>query len=111
MRPEERFWKGVLRCRPLQLRGGEARDQVRMAERLGIAFDDELPELTRQQVEAIGNPRLSTDSLVRKKTRISFGLRFITVGDDRAALRVENIVKRGQLPSGPPRPNTVVALT
>src|SRR6187549_978419 len=56
-----------------------------------------LPELTREQVEAIRDSRLSMDALVREKIHTSFGFRFVAVGDYPTAIQVENLVKSGRL--------------
>jgi hypothetical protein len=64
-----------------------------------------LPELTRDQIEAIRDSRLSMDALVREKIRRAFGFRFIVVDDYRAAMEVENAVKGGRLRAGRPRLN------
>ena len=64
-----------------------------------------LPELTRDQLEAIRDSTLSMDSLVRDKIHGDFGFRFVVVDDYRTALRVEAIVKGGRLDAGPPRLN------
>lgn len=64
-----------------------------------------LPELTREQIEAIRDSRLSMDSLVRERIRTAFGFRFVVVEDYRAAIQVENAVKGEALRAGPPRLN------
>jgi hypothetical protein len=64
-----------------------------------------LPELSRDQIEAIRDSRLSMDALVRERIRASFGFRFVVVDDYRAAIQVENAVKGGRLRAGPPRLN------
>jgi len=64
-----------------------------------------LPELTRDQVDAIRDSRLSMDSLVRQKIHADFAFRFAAVDDYAAALRVENAIKGGALPAGRPRLN------
>ena len=40
-----------------------------------------LPELTREQIEAIRDSRLSMDALVRDKIRAAFGFRFVVAED------------------------------
>ncbi len=64
-----------------------------------------MPELSREQIEAIRDSRLSMDMLVREKIRTSFGFRFVTVADYATALEVENAVKAGRLGAGRPRLN------
>ena len=64
-----------------------------------------LPELTREQIEAIRDSRLSMDALVRDKIHAAFGFRFIVVDDYRTAIQVESIIKSGRLPAGRPRLN------
>src|SRR4051794_26562800 len=64
-----------------------------------------LPELSREQIEAIRDSRLSMDSLVREKIHAAFGFRFVVVHDYRTAIQVENLVKGGRLQAGPPRLN------
>ena len=64
-----------------------------------------LPQLTRPQVEAIRDSKLSMDALVREKISSAFGFRFIVVDDYRTAMQVENIVKSGALRAGRPRLN------
>jgi hypothetical protein len=64
-----------------------------------------LPELTREQVEAIRASHLSMDSLVREKIHADFAFRFAAVDTYAAALRVENAIKGGALPAGRPRLN------
>jgi hypothetical protein len=64
-----------------------------------------LPELTREQVEAIRDSRLSMDALVREKIHAAFGFRFVAVDDYKTAIQVENAVKGGWLRAGRPRLN------
>jgi hypothetical protein len=64
-----------------------------------------LPELTREQIEAIRDSLLSMDALVREKIQGAFGFRFIVVDDYRTALQVENVIKSGRLRAGRPRLN------
>lgn len=64
-----------------------------------------LPELTREQVEAIAASQLSMDSLVREKVRGSFRFRISVAPDYSAALSVENWVKSGAASCGPPKLN------
>jgi hypothetical protein len=64
-----------------------------------------LPELSREQIEAIRDSRLSMDSLVREKIHAAFGFRFVVVDDYRTATQVENLVKSGRLQAGRPRLN------
>jgi hypothetical protein len=64
-----------------------------------------LPELTREQIEAIRDSTLSMDALVREKVHADFGFRFVVVEDYRTALRIEGMVKGGCLCAGPPRLN------
>src|SRR5947208_2247003 len=52
-----------------------------------------LLDLTRDQIEAIRDSRLSMDSLVREKIHCAFGFRF--VDDYRAAIQLENMIKSG----------------
>src|SRR4051812_1676959 len=52
-----------------------------------------LHELTREQIEAIRDSRLSMDALVRQKIHAAFGFRFVVVEDYRAALAVETLIK------------------
>src|SRR3954451_22756591 len=42
-----------------------------------------LPELTREQIEAIRDSRLSMDALVRERIHTAFGFRFVVVDDYR----------------------------
>ena len=56
-----------------------------------------LPELTREQIEAIRDSRLSMDALVREKIHSAFGFRFIVVDDYRTAMQVESVIKSGRL--------------
>jgi hypothetical protein len=64
-----------------------------------------LPELTREQIEAIRESRLSMDSLVREKIHTAFGFRFVAVDDYSTAMQVESLVKSGRLGAGRPRLN------
>ena len=64
-----------------------------------------LPELSREQIEAIRDSELSMDALVREKVHTSFGFRFIVVQDYRTALHVESLIKSGRLDAGRPRLN------
>ena len=64
-----------------------------------------LPELTREQIEAIRDSRLSMDALVRDKIHAAFGFRFVAVEDYRTALQVETMIKGGRLRAGRPRLN------
>jgi hypothetical protein len=64
-----------------------------------------LPELSREQIEAIRDSRLSMDMLVRDKIVAAFGFRFVVVADYRTALQVENAIKSGRLRAGQPRLN------
>jgi hypothetical protein len=64
-----------------------------------------LPELSREQIEAIRDSRLSMDALVREKIHAAFGFRFIVVDDYAMAIQVENSVKSGRLKAGRPRLN------
>lgn len=64
-----------------------------------------LPELTRAQVEAIRDSKLSMDALVRQKVRADFHFRFVTVPDYGTALVLENGIKAGRLSVGRPRLN------
>jgi hypothetical protein len=64
-----------------------------------------LPELTREQIEAIRDSRLSMDALVREKIHRDFAFRFIVVDDYRTAMQVEGVIKTGRLGAGPPRLN------
>ena len=64
-----------------------------------------LPELTREQIEAIRDSRLSMDKLVRDKIHTTFGFRFVAVDDYRSALSLESMVKGGRLNTGQPRLN------
>src|SRR3954451_14884739 len=64
-----------------------------------------LPELTREQIEAIRDSRVSMDSLVREKIHSAFGFRFVVVDDYAIAMQVENAVKGGRLRAGRPRLN------
>ena len=64
-----------------------------------------LPELSREQIEAIRDSRLSMDALVREKIHTAFGFRFIVVEDYRTALQVESLIKSGRLRAGQPRLN------
>ena len=66
-----------------------------------------LPELTRQQIEAIRDSRLSMDTLIRDKVRTAFGFRFVAVDDYRSALRLESMIKGGRLEVGQPRLNPI----
>jgi hypothetical protein len=63
-----------------------------------------LPELTREQIEAIRDSALSLDALVREKIDGAFSFRIVGVADYAAALAVEAAVKAGALQAGPPRP-------
>jgi hypothetical protein len=64
-----------------------------------------MPELSREQIEAIRDSRLSMDALVREKIHTTFGFRFIVVDDYATAIQVENSVKSGRLKAGRPRLN------
>jgi len=64
-----------------------------------------LPELTREQIKAIRDSRLSMDALVRQRIHGAFGFRFVVVDDYRTAIQVENIIKSGGLRAGRPRLN------
>jgi hypothetical protein len=64
-----------------------------------------MPELSREQIEAIRDSRLSMDALVRDKIHAAFGFRFIVVDDYATAIQVENSVKSGRLKAGRPRLN------
>jgi hypothetical protein len=64
-----------------------------------------MPELTREQIEAIRDSRLSMDALVREKIRMSFSFRFATTADYRSARAIEDMVKEGRLRGGAPRLN------
>ena len=64
-----------------------------------------LPELTREQIEAIRDSRLSMDMLVRDKIHAAFAFRFIVVDDYRTAMQVESVIKGGRLGAGRPRLN------
>lgn len=64
-----------------------------------------LPELNREQIEAIRDSELSMDALVREKVQTSFAFRFIVVDDYRTALHVESLIKSGRLDAGQPRLN------
>jgi hypothetical protein len=64
-----------------------------------------LPDLSREQIEAIRDSRLSMDSLVREKIQTAFRFRFIAVEDYPTALDVERIIKSGRLRAGRPRLN------
>jgi hypothetical protein len=64
-----------------------------------------LPELTREQIGAIRDSRLSMDALVRKKIHTAFGFRFVAVDDYATAMQVENAIKGGRLRAGRPRLN------
>jgi hypothetical protein len=64
-----------------------------------------LPELTREQILAIRESRLSMDGLVRHKIHTAFGFRFVTVDDYATAMQVENAIKDGRLRAGRPRLN------
>jgi hypothetical protein len=64
-----------------------------------------LPELSREQIEAIRDSRLSMDTLVREKIHTAFGFRFVVVDDYATAMQVEKAVKGGRLRTGRPRLN------
>jgi hypothetical protein len=64
-----------------------------------------LPDLTREQIEAIRDSRLSMDALVREKIHRSFGFRLVVVHDYATAIQVENAIKSGRLRAGRPRLN------
>jgi hypothetical protein len=64
-----------------------------------------LPELKREQIEAIRDSRLSMDALVREMIHAAFGFRFVVVDDYKTAIHVENAVKGGRLRAGRPRLN------
>jgi hypothetical protein len=61
-----------------------------------------LPELTRDQIEAIRDSRLSMDAPVREKIHAAFGFRFVVAGDYATALQVETMIKSGRLRRGRP---------
>jgi hypothetical protein len=61
-----------------------------------------LPELTREQIEAIRDFRLSMDALVRDKIRTAFLFRFVFIDDVLSAFRLEMMIKGGGLSVGPP---------
>jgi hypothetical protein len=64
-----------------------------------------LPELTKDQIEAIRDSELSMDALIRDEIRSSFGFRFVTVPDYATAIQVESAIKGGGLSGGRPRLN------
>jgi hypothetical protein len=64
-----------------------------------------LPELSRNQIEAIRDSRLSMDALVREKIASSFAFRFAAVPDYSTALQIESAIKGGGLRTGGPRLN------
>jgi hypothetical protein len=64
-----------------------------------------LPGLTRDQIEAVRDSRLSMDALVREKIHASFAFRFTAVPDYATAFEVESAIKNGGLSAGPPRLN------
>jgi hypothetical protein len=64
-----------------------------------------LPELTREQIEAIRDSQLSMDALVREQIHRDFGFRFIAVADYPTAMQVESEIRSGRLRSGRPRLN------
>jgi hypothetical protein len=64
-----------------------------------------LPELSREQIEAIRDSRLSMDALVREKIHGAFGFRFVVVPDYAVAMRIESAIKSGRLRAGQPRLN------
>jgi hypothetical protein len=64
-----------------------------------------LPELSREQIEAIRDSRLSVDFLVREKIHGAFGFRFVVVDDYAIAIQLENAIKGGRLRVGRPRLN------
>ena len=68
-----------------------------------------LPELTRDQIEAIRDSRLSMDALVREKIHAAFGFRFVVVDDYRTAIPVENThqERASRRGSAPPQPLAV----
>ena len=69
-----------------------------------------LPELTRDQIDAIRDSGLSMDALVRDKIHSSFAFRFVAVPDYATALQVESAIKSGGLSTGPPRLNPMRTL-
>jgi hypothetical protein len=58
-----------------------------------------LPGLSREQIEAIRDSRLSMDALVRERIQSAFSFRFVAVADYRAALALERAIKTGALKS------------
>jgi hypothetical protein len=65
-----------------------------------------MPELSRDQIEAIRDGELSMDALVRACIHDRFVFRFTGADDYAAAMRVENRVKQGAL-GRPPRLNPI----
>ena len=63
-----------------------------------------LPELSRDQLAAIGAGTLSFDALIRERVH-SMTFRFAETEDFAAAMLVEATIKRGKWPHGPPRLN------
>jgi len=64
-----------------------------------------LPELTREQIEAIAGSKPSMDNLIREKIQSSFSFGLAATLNYKAALAVEAWIKSGQSPCGPPRLN------
>lgn len=63
-----------------------------------------LPELSPDQLAAIGEGALSFDALIRERVH-SMTFRFAETKDFAAAMLVEATIKRGEWPHGPPRLN------
>jgi hypothetical protein len=63
-----------------------------------------MPEITREQIEAIRDGELSMDALIRDHIHMSFGFRFAIAENYATAMSVENRVNQGAL-GQPPRLN------
>jgi hypothetical protein len=65
-----------------------------------------LPELTREQIEAIRDSRLSMDKLVRDKTHTAFGFRFVAVVHYQSAHRKHHQGRTAQGGGATPQPSS-----
>ena len=63
-----------------------------------------MPDLTREQIEAIRDGQLSMDALIREHIQTEFTYRFAEAASYTEAMAVENAVKSGAL-GRPPRLN------
>jgi hypothetical protein len=66
-----------------------------------------LPELTRQQIDAVAASELSMDALVCEKVQRSFRFRIATVPDYKTALAIETRIKTGAGACGVPMLNPI----